>query len=534
MAYVFMPGSRAYYKFLPRVFEKGAMRMIRIRKVSLTAVAVVGLLGPFAGSAAAALPLNQACSSGPATGPNGVNSKQYGCTTRVSMGPGNAEPDGTSQRPRISEDGNWVVFQSGADNLATDYQAGHGTDTYIVNNLDPAGTIEMLDRAAGGGMPNSAATFVDVTGSGEYAVFYSKATNLVAGRTTRAGSIFLRDVVRNRTLEVSISSTGGNTNGYSNRPTISGYPVNGKFYVAYNSKGTNLVAGATGADDVYVTEFDPTNFSVSRPKIVSHSLSGGGSNGQNEHAEISSDGRYIAWQSQATNLSSGDGDTIADIYESANPFLTTGAKPELVSVSSGGAKGRSPSTRPAVNGNGDEVGFESTATNLVAGDTNAMQDTFVRGTRVGAFVGNGTTIRVSVDYNGNQLTGNSQRVNLNGRGDKVGFAANGRTVVKGDLNGQRDVFLRDLGTGVNYLIDVCKTGGFGGGNTPCTGTAAASTSPDLVAPMARAGAEDLSSRSFLDYAGNSVAFLSGMSDLVPNDTNSAVALDDIFVRDFAF
>ncbi len=508
--------------------------MSRSRKGYLSAVAVLGLLGPFAGSAAAALPVNQACAPGPATGPGAVNSKQPGCTTRVSMGPGNVEPDGTSQRPRISEDGNWVVFQSGADNLATDYRAGHGTDAYIVNKIDPATTIEMLDRAATGGMPNGAATFVDVTGSGEYAVFYSKATNLVAGQTTRAGSIFLRDVVRNRTLEVSVSSSGGKTNGYSNRPTISGYPVNGKFYVAYNSKGTNLVAGATGADDVYVTEFDPTSFTVSRPKLVSHSLSGAGSNGQNEHAEISSYGSHIAWQSQATNTSTADGDTISDIYESANPFLTPGADPELVSVSSSGAKGRSPSTRPAINGNGDEVAWESTASNLVPNDTNAAMDTFVRGTRAGSFVPTGNTIRVSVDYNGNQLAGNSQRPNLNGVGDKVGFAANARTVVKGDLNGQRDVFLRDLRTGVNYLIDVCKTGGFGGGNTPCTGTAVATRSSGPVAPFARAGGEDLSSRSFLDYAGDSVAFLSGMSDLVPNDTNSAVSLDDIFVRDFTF
>jgi hypothetical protein len=506
------------------------------RKGYLSAVAVLGLLGPLAGSAAAALPLNQACTSGPATGPGGVSSKQPGCTTRVSMGPGNVEPDGTSQRPRISEDGNWVVFQSGADNLATDYQPGHGTDAYIVNKIDPATTIEMLDRAAGGGMPNNAATFVDVTGSGEYAVFYSKATNLVGGRTTRSGSIFLRDVMANRTLEVSISSSGGSTNGYSNRPTISGKAdANGKYYIAYNSKGTNLVAGATGADDVYVTQFDPATFTVSRPKLVSHSLSGVGSNGQNEHAEISSDGTHIAWQSQATNLTNADSDTISDIYESANPFLTPGgADPVLVSVSSGGAKGRAPSTRPAINGNGDEVAWESTASNLVANDTNAAMDTFVRGTRAGSFVPTGNTIRVSVDYNGNQLAGNSQRPNLNGAGDKVGFAANARTVVKGDLNGQRDVFLRDLRTGVNYLIDVCKTGGFGGGTTPCTGTAVASTSSGPVAPFARAGGEDLSSRAFLDDAGDSVAFISGMSDLVPNDTNSATSLDDIFVRDFTF
>lgn len=512
------------------------------RMTSLTTATAFGLLvAPLAPAASAVLPLNQACSSGPYTGMDGVKRAVPGCTTRVSVTPTNGDPDNTSQRPRISEDGNYIVFQSGADNLVPDYTAGHGTDDYWVDKRDPAGTIEMVDRSASGGMPNSAAgggaTFVDLSGNGRYVVFYSTASNLTTTPSRVGGNVFLRDMVAKKTIEVVRASNGGIPNGYSTRPTISGSPdANGDYYVTYNSKATNLVAGITaGPSDIYVTKFTPgvAAGTVSAPKLVSRSLSGNGSNGIGLHAEISSDGNYIAFQTQASNISVDDPDTILDVYEAANPFLNAAARPFLVSVSSTGVKGKAPSGRPAINGNGDEVAFESTASNLVANDTNAVMDAFVRGTRATAFIGGGNTIRVSVDYLGNQLPAATSRPNLDGLGDKVGFASNARTVVKGDLNGSRDVFLRDLGTKTNYLIDVCQSGGYGGtGCAPAAG-AARTVSGGPVAPMARAGGEDLSSRSFLSDDGLSVAFISGNSDLVPNDNNASVSLDDIFVRDFS-
>jgi len=504
---------------------------MRVLRTALVTTAALALLAPLAGGAAAAFPANRACSDGPYSGPTGSGTIP-GCTTRVSMGYNNVQPNGTSQRPRISEDGNYVVFQSGADRLVPDYAPGHGTDDYWVDKNDPAGTIEMIDRAADGGMPNGAATFVDVTGDGRYAVFYSAATNLVAGRTTRTGSIFLRDMALNRTLEVARSSSGGSVDGYSNRPTVSGYaePGTGYFYVTYNSKGTNLVPGNSHPNDIYVTRFDPRTFTAGLPALVSRTASRAASNGGNEHAEISSDGRFIAWASDATNLDSrANGKT--QIYESANPLIDSTAYAVLVSVSSGGAAGNQASTRPAIDGNGDEVAWQSTSNNLVAGDTNVALDAFLRGTRAGAFIGAGSTIRVSVDYNGGQLAGASQRPNLDAAGDTVGFAANAHTVVRGDVNGQRDVFLRDLRTGINTLVDVCQFGRFGGGEASCGPAAPPRSNPAV--DSARPGGEDLSSRAFLSADGLSVAFISGMADLVPGDTNAGTSLDDIFVRDFS-
>lgn len=507
------------------------MRSVSLAFLATGAVAAGLVLAP---AASAATP-DTACSNGPyssATVPTGT---VYGCTTRVSQTSANGDEDGTAQRPRISEDGRHVVFQSAANNLVPGGPT-NGTHDFWVTTGDPAGTISLVDVAADGRLPNGTATFCDVSGDGRYVVFFSTATNLVAGRTTRSGSVFLRDMTARRTVEVPTSSTGGSTNGYSTRPTISGYPdSSGNHYVTYNSKGTNLVSGATHVDDVYVTRVTPA-LAVSRPALVSSTSDGGASDGQNEHAEISSDGTAITWQSTALNLDA-RANGKSQIYESGNPLTSAGARPMLVSVGSGGTTaGNAPSTRPAINGNGDEVAWESTASNLIVGDTNGALDAFVRGTATGAVVGGSRTVRVSVSYTGDQLGGASQRPNLNGRGDKVAFAANSNTVVKGDRNGQRDVFLRDLATGRNRLVDVCRSGGFGGSTTPCPATAVASArSAAAGGPFvarARAGGEDLSSRAFLSYDGNTVAFISGMADLVPQDGNASVSLDDVFVRTF--
>ncbi|HET7477712.1 MAG TPA: hypothetical protein VFJ97_17045 [Dermatophilaceae bacterium] len=527
-----------------------------MRKRAIVSIAVPLL---FAGVpvAAAAAGGNEVCNNGPWSGPAGVKGAVAGCTFRVSVTSSDTDPGGTSQRPRISEDGNFVVFQSGADNLVTPYEPGHGTHVYWTRVDTAAVSIQMIDLAADGGAPNSTstqgATFVDVSPDGRFAAFYSTATNLVAGKTTRlGGNLFVRDMFAAgvRTIEVPRSPSGKDVNGYSTRPTI-GLAANGMYYIAYNSKGTNLVTGAALANEAYVTELDPATFTVSLPKLLSHvpNQPTSPANGtKNEHAEISSDGSAIAFQSDATNLSP-KANAKTQVYLTDNPFLAPGADPVLVSVSDTGAVANQPSTRPAINRNGDEVGFQTTADNLVPGDTNLALDVFVRGTGPAAFIAEGHTERVSLSYLGDQLSGASQRINLSGDGSKVAFAANSAQTVKGDRNKARDVTLRDLRTGKNYLIDVCvagttQNGGFGGMTPPCstsTATAAASTSTASstgsapaggLTSSARAGATDLSSRAFLSDDGTRVAFISGMDDLVPNDTNDATSLDDIFVRQF--
>lgn len=480
------------------------------RSVQVAAIASVAALGLGPLLAATAAATDTACSSGPWSSPAGSGTVS-GCTTRVSQTTTNGDPNGTSQRPRISEDGNWVTFQSAAFNLVPNDNRAHGTDVFLVNRNDPAGTMRRISATPSGGDANGNSTFTDVSDGGNYVVFYSQATNLVAGKTTRSGSLFLWSRSTGACKEIVHSASGGSTNGYSTRPTIS---ANGQ-YIAYTSKATNVVSGVTHPGEVYVT-----NTATGATALVSRTAAGGASNGFNAHAEISSDGSHIAWQSEATNLAAADRDSRSDIYESANPLANSGARPVLVSVSTAGGPGGAASVRPAVNGTGSVVVWESAARDLVAGDTNAVVDCFLRNMTTGR------TIRVSVAYDGSQLTAASTRPNPDFAGDRVGFAGNAHNIVRGDTNGQRDVFVRDLTANRNYLVSVDKFGTFGGG--ACG--AAAGSSPRAAA--ARAGGEDLASRSFLSADGLKVAFISGMCDLVPNDGNSASSLDDIFVRDF--
>ena len=109
-----------------------------------------------------------------------------------------------------------------------------------------------------------------------------------------------------------------------------------------------------------------------------------------------------------------------------------------VSVSSSGTQSDGHSFSCIVSGDGRYVTFDSTATNLVPGDTNAASDIFVRDTAAG------TTTRVSVDSNGTQGDGNSvMRLATSDDGRYVAFYSVATNLVPGDTNSRSDVFVRD-------------------------------------------------------------------------------------------
>lgn len=449
-----------------------------------------------------------------------------GVTTRVSVAyTADPNPNETSQRPRISADGCHVVYQSVANNLVPNDPGAHTTDVFESNRTNcanPSSPVQVVrvsrkagSTGAGGVTANGDSTFTAVNGDGRYVTFQSLATDLVAGQTTSSGNVFLRDMATGVTKLVSHSPTGGRANGYSTRPNIS---KDGRF-VVYNSKATNLVAGTGHPGDLYVWDrLSNTN------KRLTESSSGGLSNGESLHGEISLDGRYIAYQSSASNLVAGDANGKVDVFRTGNPFVSTVSHGNvLVSRSMNGGPGNQSSGRPAINGNGQYVAFESVSNNLVPGDTNGVFDAFVRDMAIGR------TTRVSVGPNGEQLSGATTRPNLDGAGDTVAFAGNDHHIVPGDTNGQRDVFIRESWQTPSAAHNVRVSVDYNGNDGGCATTAAAS-SP--LAPMARAGGEDLASRAFLSEDGKVVAFISGMCDLVRNDTNKNVSLDDVFVRDY--
>jgi hypothetical protein len=114
----------------------------------------------------------------------------------------------------------------------------------------------------------------------------------------------------------------------------------------------------------------------------------------------------------------------------------------------GGVEGNLGSSTGAISGDGRYVAFDSLASNLVGGDTNAVTDVFVRDRQLGA------TARVSVDSAGSQGTGISNSSTISASGRYVAFESQATDLVPGDTNGFKDVFFRDVdATGFTSLCD---------------------------------------------------------------------------------
>ncbi len=164
---------------------------------------------------------------------------------------------------------------------------------------------------------------------------------------------------------------------------------------------------------------------------------------------ISADGRFVVFQSDATNLVAGDTNGASDVFVHDRQTGTT----TRVSVDSAGheATGLYPASGdPAISADGRFVAFDSNATNLVAGDTNSAYDIFVHDRQTG------TTTRVSVDSAGNQANGYDPSLSADGR--FVAFTSGASNLVAGDTNGASDVFVHDRQTGTTTRVSVDSAG----------------------------------------------------------------------------
>jgi hypothetical protein len=227
---------------------------------------------------------------------------------------------------------------------------------------------------------------------------------------------------------------------------------------------------------------------------VSVSSVGGQGNDFSSGPALSADGRYVAFESTASNLVAGDTNGSGDVFVHDRQ---TGATTR-VSVSSTGEQGNGNSFRAALSADGRYVAFESTASNLVAGDTNGTSDIFVHDRQTGA------TTRVSVSSAGEQGNNNSFRSALSANGRYVAFYSLASNLVAGDTNGRWDVFVHDRQTGVTRRVSVSSAGVQG--------------NHDSMWPA-------------LSADGRYVAFDSVASNLVPGDTNETW---DVFIRSNVF
>ena len=169
---------------------------------------------------------------------------------------------------------------------------------------------------------------------------------------------------------------------------------------------------------------------------VSVGIDGAEGNSTSDMPAISADGRFVAFRSYASNLVADDtnGNAVGDVFVRHRQSGVT----ERVNVDPGGAQANMTSYRPAVSADGRFVAFGSVASNLVAGDTNGRGDLFVRDRHSGSI----ERVDVGFDgTEANAGFGAVGAISADGR--FVAFDAGASNLVAGDTNAAADVFVRD-------------------------------------------------------------------------------------------
>lgn len=393
---------------------------------------------------------------------------------------------------------------------------------------------EANESSSGGGL----------SADGRFLVFSSRATNLLpAGVDTNAESdVFVRDLALQTTTRASTATGGAEVTGFSARPSIS---ADGR-WVAFESDSTALVPGDTNARrDVFVK--DRTTNVTTRVSVATGGVQG---NNDSERAQITSDGRFVVFESTATNLVSGDSNAASDVFlhdrqtgitervslntseqqagtgcwsRSASvsddgrfiafqsnpcawglPSVTVGSNIWLrdralgtTQIVAGGSFIGDPAfhSPPTMSGNGRYVLWESSESDIVVGDNNQSADVFLYDRVLSTYemvsLGNG-------GVQGNRSAGSPSTISDDGRW--VGFSSEATNLVAADTNDRSDAFVRDRATGRTFRV-----------------------STDILL----AQANDHSFTAQISADGGYVAFLSFATNLIGADTNG---VGDVFVQ----
>lgn len=179
--------------------------------------------------------------------------------------------------------------------------------------------------------------------------------------------------------------------------------------------------------------------------LVSRNDAGVVSNGASSFPDLSGDGRFVAFQSGANNLVTGDSNGTVDIFVRDR----VAARTERVSLTDADAQATGgSSTFPSISDDGRRVAFLSSSNSFIPGDDKGRIDAFVRDRTTGS------TIRVVTGLGGALLDDNVVDVEISGNGRYVAFVTAATNVVSGDTNGETDIFVRDLQTGVVERVSV--------------------------------------------------------------------------------
>jgi N-acetylglucosamine-6-sulfatase len=304
-----------------------------------------------------------------------VRDRQTGSIERASVASDGTQGTGSYERASISADGRYVAFTaSGGGALDPSMPAHPGGGAYVRDRQ--GATTSHVARAVDDPPPgqepsNGPSGDAAVSADGQYVAFWSRATNLVSAAGCSVACVHVYDVTSGANTWVGQPSAGGLPDNDQSLPsvtTVLGAPV-----VAYASAATNLVPGDTnGATDVFVRASGTTT-RVSVASGGAQANAGSGLRSGGGHT-ISADGRFVTFDSTASNL------VAADTNSRSDAFVHDRALSRTIRVSEGALHGQSNgSSRSSwLSDDGYYVAFQSNGTNLVGGDTNGVDDVFVK------------------------------------------------------------------------------------------------------------------------------------------------------------
>jgi Tol biopolymer transport system component len=362
-----------------------------------------------------------------------------GIVRLVSAGRGGGPANGSSSMPSISADGQVVAFASTATNLVAGAPK-HISDIFVRIGSGP---IRMISVAFGGVQPDSDSSQPVVSADGRYVAFTSTADNLIAGDDNGASDVFVADLTTGAITRVSVSSSGTQANRASYNPSIDGA---GRL-VSFTSDARNLVRGDRNrVADVFVRDR-----LTGRTRRVSVSTRGREQNASvalpfTQVSDLSTDGHYIVFDSDATNLVGGDSNGHTDVFRHS---LLSG-NTARVSVNSLFQQSDNDSFAPVTSANGRVTAFESFADNLAAPFA-PSENVFAQDLTTS------TALTLDVAPNGGprgpeldpQLL---QRPAISADGQVVAFTSGADNLVANDFNGTDDLFVRVISPPATSIV----------------------------------------------------------------------------------
>ncbi len=396
--------------------------------------------------------------------------------SRRSQGPLGQGFNNASDFAALSADGTWLVFQTEASNSFLSDSNGW-VDIWRQNRAD--GALQRVSLTGAGTATDGASFGAATSADGRHIAFTSIAANMLAEDMNGMADIFRRDMETGALLLISINSDGRAGNNVSFGATITGDGSK----LAFLSAASDLVTADTNnAIDVFLRDL-----SANSMRLVSTAADGSqGNAGALNRPAISADGRFVAFDSLASNLLADDSNGRDDVFLKD---MLTGAVTRVSTAADGTQQngGIQGTLRPVISADGRYVAFASSASNLVAGDTNNAIDVFRRDMLTGAIE------RVSITAGGVQGQRDSLDATISADGRFIAFTSLAPDFAADDRPASADIFLKDMQSGALMLLSRNLSGVPGLGESVNAAISAdglriafASTVADLVAGDANA------------------------------------------------